>query len=95
MTHRRITAAKVAVYRQYSGDIDGWTRSTSRSADLNDNDWYLIDDLRQRFFLVLTRNASQSFIDRLEADLALHVPDESARSGLRELAVEDVKAQRS
>ncbi|MDH4259584.1 MAG: hypothetical protein OEW16_04695, partial [Gammaproteobacteria bacterium] len=70
-----ITAADIAMYRRYDGDIDGLSRSADRDADISDAAWRMIDDLRQRAFIVAAGRGSEAFVQRYEADLVASIPD--------------------
>lgn len=92
MTAIAITAADIALYRRYDGDVDGLSRSADRDANVSDAHWRIIDDLRQRAFIVAAGRGSELFGNRLESDLATYIPDESARSEFRQLVEADLKA---
>lgn len=85
-----ITAADIALYRQYDGDLDGLSRSAGREADVSDAAWRTIDDLRQRAFIVAAGRGSEAFVQRFEADLVASVPDAQVRSAFRQLVEADL-----
>jgi len=85
-----ITAADIAMYRRYDGDIDGLSRSADRDADISDAAWRMIDDLRQRAFIVAAGRGSEAFVQRYEADLVASIPDAKARSEFRQLVEVDL-----
>jgi hypothetical protein len=74
-----ITAPALVLYRRYDGDLDGLSRSADRNADVSDETWRIIDDLRQRAFIVAMGRGSESFSRKFEADLATYISDERAR----------------
>jgi hypothetical protein len=89
-----ITTADIALYRHYDGDLDGLSRSADRNANISDADWRIIDDLRQRAFVVAKGRGSEAFDRRFESDLPTHMPDERARIEFRELVEADLKIAR-
>lgn len=91
MNRRVISAAKLETYRRFQGDLDGWVRSGRTGGDMRDEDWHLINELRQRLFAVGAGKASQSFAAQTEADLVAHLPDEQARAQLREIVATDLR----
>ena len=80
-----ISAAAIALYRRYDGEGDGLCRSADRNADVSDQDWRIVDDLRQRAFIVATGRGSERFRNELEADLARCMPDEHVRREFQQL----------
>jgi hypothetical protein len=84
-----ITAADIALYRRYDGDLDGLSRSGDRDADVSESAWRMIDDLRQRAFIVAAGRGSQAFAQQFEADLAVCIPDVQVRTLFRELVEAD------
>ena len=54
-----ISAADVALYSRYDGDLDGLSRSADRGADVSVVAWRTIDDLRQRGFIVAAGRGSE------------------------------------
>jgi hypothetical protein len=90
-----ITAADIAMYRRYDGDIDGLSRSADRDADVSDAAWRMIDDLRQRAFIVAAGRASKAFAQRYEADLVASIPDATVRSEFRQLVEVDLRTTAS
>ncbi len=82
-----LTFEKLKVYRSFGGDIDGWARS-SRAGDtsgITDDDWFLIDELRQGLSLVSLGRASPEFGASVEQRLVASTADEQTREALREL----------
>lgn len=86
-----ITAADIALYRRYDGDLDGLSMSADRDAHVSDAAWRTIEDLRQRAFIVATGRSSRAFGQRFEADLVAFIPDEQARSEFRRLVEADLR----
>jgi hypothetical protein len=86
-----ITAADIALYSRYDGDLDGLSRSANRDAEVSDTNWHLVDDLRQRGFIVASGRGSEAFGEEFELDLLTHIPDERARHDLRQLIDADLK----
>jgi hypothetical protein len=90
MSASTISAAAIVLYRRYDGDLDGFSRSVDRHADVDDKAWRIIDDLRQRAFTVATGRGSESFCRSFEADLIARVPDERARGEFHQLVDADL-----
>jgi hypothetical protein len=83
-----LTLHKLKIYRQFGGDLDGWAR-TSSSAEksmMGDEDWFLIDELRQGLSIVLSGHASLEFAQTVERRLLALTEDESTREAIRSLA---------
>jgi hypothetical protein len=82
-----ITLAKLAAYRRFCGDADGWARSPRLSGDpdMDDADWHLIDTLRQGLALVREGRASARFALSLERQLDDVTDCEATRDALRAL----------
>lgn len=66
-----ITQDKIKIYKRYKGDIDSWARSGSKKEKsiMEDNDWYIIDDLIQDLYLVRKGLTSLAFSDDLNNKL--------------------------
>lgn len=87
-----ITLAKIQTYRRFSGDPDGWARTTGGDdpSAITDVDWRTIDDLRQALALAASGRASPEFCRNAERRLSECTDDAATREALRDLAVEDV-----
>jgi hypothetical protein len=83
-----LTVAKLDIYRQYGGDIDGWARHARDAlrAGIDDTDWALIDDLLLGLDLVARGEASLSYAQALEHRIAEVCADADTRAPLRALA---------
>ena len=59
-----ITASQIQIYKKFNGDIDDWARSGSKvqKNQMSDLDWSQIEELRQRFFLINSGSAAESYI---------------------------------
>ena len=82
---RRLTMAKLRVYRAYGGDIDGWARRGGGEG-MSGDDWQLIERLRQDLFLVLNGRAAPELAVETERRLHEATDGEETREALRELA---------
>ena len=82
---RRLTMAKLRVYRAYRGDIDGWARRGGGEGITGD-DWQLIERLRQDLFLVGNGRAAPELAAETERCLREATDGEETREALRELA---------
>lgn len=91
MAASAISAAAIALYRRYDGDLDGLSRSADRGAVSLDDDWRVIDDLRQRAFIIAMGRGSEAFARKFESDLATRIPDEGARREFEQLIDADVR----
>ncbi|MDT4290410.1 hypothetical protein RO575_12635 [Methylomonas sp. MO1] len=78
---------KVAIYRKFAGDIDGWARmaSASEKAILTGDDWRQIDSIVQDFGLVQAGLASTRYVEKLHARIAESVSDAYTMAALKEL----------
>lgn len=87
-----ITLAKIQTYQRFSGDLDGWARTTGgRDASaISEADWREIDDLRQALALVVSGRTSPEFRRNTERRLAENTDGEATREMLRGLAAQDV-----
>lgn len=83
-----ISLDDIACYRSWDGDVDALARSTDRGRSAEA--WRVLDDLRQRAFLIATGQGSDAFAARLEAELATNIPDAEARAMFRSLVSADV-----
>ena len=82
-----LTLQKLKIYRQFGGDIDGWARwSDHDTSGMTDNDWSLIDELRQGLLLVASGRAAPEFQRSVEQRLLSVTPDEPTREMLRILS---------
>ena len=86
-SHVMLTLAKLKTYQKFGGDIDGWARATrgEDSSGMTDDDWYLIDALRQALALAKSGRASPEFGRAAEQRLAVSAADEQTREALRAL----------
>ena len=81
-----LTVDKVKIYHRFDGDIDGYSRSrTVDQSGITDEDWRLIDELRQALFLIRSGRAALDFAVSVELRLASAAPDPAARKALRDL----------
>ena len=83
-----LTLDKLKMYRRFDGDIDGFARSrVDDSSGITDEDWRVIDELRQALFLVRSGQAAAEFSASVERRLSSVAPDEQTRQALRELVI--------
>ena len=82
-----LTLEKLKIYRRFGGDIDGWARASSpgETSGMTDEDWSLIDELRQGMSIVSSGQASEDFAKSVERRLLASAADEWVRQELREL----------
>ncbi len=59
-----ITKGKIAIYRHYRGDIDGWARAgtVEQKAIMTDKDWLVIESCVQDIKLAKNGLASKSYV---------------------------------
>jgi hypothetical protein len=83
-----LTLEKLRTYRRFGGDIDGWARTHGRgdTSGITDDDWSLIDELRQGLRIVSSGQASVEFASYVERRLLASTADDQTREQLRELA---------
>lgn len=81
-----LTIDKLKMYRRFNGDIDGFARSkVDDRSGITDEDWRVIDELRQALFLVRSGQAASEFAASLEQRLSSVAADDATRQALREL----------
>jgi hypothetical protein len=82
-----IDLEKIAIYKKFAGDIDGWARmaSASEKAILTGDDWRQIDSFVQDFGLVQAGLASTRYAEKLHARIAESVSDAYTMAALKEL----------
>jgi hypothetical protein len=83
-----LTLDKLRTYEAYAGDLDGWARSkgAARGEPMDDEDWYLLDELLLGLTSVASGRASESFANHLRQRIAASTADESVAAALRDLA---------
>jgi hypothetical protein len=83
-----LTLAKIQAYERFEGDADGFARMRGGgdSSGITDDDWALIDRLRQAIYLVASRKAAEIFRLQTEQELQAVTADEATRTALRRLA---------
>jgi hypothetical protein len=86
-----ITGSEIAFYRRYDGDLDGLSRSSDRGAAVNEPDWRLLEDLRQRAVIVARGLGSKAYCRELDSLLATHLADTHARAEFQRLVDADLK----
>jgi hypothetical protein len=79
MSSYRISASAIALYRRYDGDLDGLSRSVDRHAEVSEDIWRAIDDLRQRAAIVKKGLGSAAFRQCFAIDYAACIADDEAR----------------
>jgi len=84
-----ITQEKLRIYEKFNGDIDGFARGSSLSerVSITDQDWSLIEELRQSLTIVQSGAASSEFEARVRAQLVDAVSDEGVQERLRYLSM--------
>lgn len=82
-----LTLDKLNTYRRFDGDLDGWVRTANGhdASGITDDDWHLIEELRQGLALITAGQASQTFAASLELRLLRTTADEATRQALRAL----------
>ena len=80
-----LTLEKLKIYDRYEGDIDGWTRTRKNNdkSAMTDDDWFLIDELRQGLSLVSSGRVSAEFAASVESKLFSSTDSETTRQKLR------------
>jgi len=83
-----LTVAKVRVYRKYRGDMDGLarTKKLDDSSLITNEEWFLIDSLVQKFFLIKSGKASQAYAERISVEVHQCVESEEVIRELMEIA---------
>lgn len=82
-----LTLDKLNIYRRFDGDLDGWVRTANGhdASGITDDDWHLIEALRQALGLIAAGQASQVFTASFESRLRDTTADEATRQALRAL----------
>jgi hypothetical protein len=83
-----LTLEKLRVYESFDGDMDGWAR-TARPGNphgMTDEDWFLVDELRQALHQVAAGLASPHYKAHLEERLLEVTDDAAVRERLLQLA---------
>lgn len=83
-----LTFSQIQIYEKFGGDIDGFARAHGdhSGCDMTDDDWRLIDRLRQALHLIETGWAAESFRNQTERELVTLTADDRTREALRRLA---------
>jgi hypothetical protein len=83
-----ITREKLRIYETSGGDTDGFARASNLSERLSitDEDWRLIEELRQGLSIVQSGLASADFEARVRARTVDVAQDEHVRERLFQLA---------
>jgi hypothetical protein len=79
-----ITKDKIQIYKNYGGDVDGWTRVGSKEEKelMNDEDWFLIEDLLLDLSLQNNSNSSKEYSIKITEKCS----DEETINQLKKLA---------
>ena len=80
-----ITLEKIETYKRFGGDTDGFSRSRE-TAEIEDEEWWLIGELLSALHLVEAGKASAEFAQSTEEKLHKSVADENSREELRKLS---------
>lgn len=83
-----LTLAKVRVYRKYGGDIDGLARAKDPDdcSLITDEEWFLIESLVQKIYLVKHGKASPAYAAQIADELKQSIEGEEALRELKEIA---------
>lgn len=82
-----LTLEHLRIYRKYGADIDAWARlgSPEERAAMRDQDWQLIEALRQKVSLVAAGLGSAALAAGVERELEQHASDAAVIDELRRL----------
>lgn len=85
-----ITTEKIAIFKKFAGDIDGWARTAAaeEKAAISDADWYEIDGLIQDYALVKKGLASARYAEKLELRMQNAAPSPEDAAELKALIVQ-------
>jgi hypothetical protein len=83
-----LTVEKIRVYRKYGGDMDGLARADKPddASLITDEEWFLIDSLVQKLFLMKTGKASQAYAERISVEVHQCAESEEVIRELMEIA---------
>lgn len=77
----------LALYQRFGGDVDARSRlAPGTHAQLTDEAWALIDELRMQIRVANSGRASAAFIAALDVRLRDEVADDDTRAALQRLA---------
>jgi hypothetical protein len=89
-----ITAADLALYRRYDGDLEHLSRSGDWTAEFRDVVWRRIEELRQQAYIVAAGLGAAAFTERVEAEIIACMADEQTRIEFQQLVERDIADNR-
>jgi hypothetical protein len=82
-----ITPEKLAVYRKFGGDDDGWSRAGCPKGDIfEDGDWYAIRNLLQEVGMLKLNLVSREYEKQIRQRLSEMTSDPNTVQALFEMA---------
>ncbi len=83
-----ITKTKLEIYKSFDGDIDGWARigNKKQKENIDDKDWFIVDELIQSINQINKSTASESFKSDLKTKLKKYCADEETIIEIKKLA---------
>jgi len=82
-----ITAQKLAIYRKFDGDDDGWSRAGCPGREhFADGDWEEIRNMLQELTLLKRGFAAEDYAERIRQKLSAKTSDASVAQTLFDLA---------
>lgn len=82
-----ITSEKLAIYRKYAGDIDGWSRmAVAKDRGITSGEWAAITNLLQELTPYKRQLVSERYGQQVRDKLAALAADEDVARQLFELA---------
>jgi hypothetical protein len=82
-----ITTQKLAIYRKFDGDDDGWSRAGSPGGEtFADGDWAEIRNLLQELSLLKRGLTSADYTERIRQKLSAETSDASVAQSMMDLA---------
>ena len=83
-----ITRENLRIYEKFGGDIDGFARGSkpSERESITDQDWHLIEEIRQSLSIVQSGLATADFEARVRARVIDVAQDKDVRERLFQLS---------
>ena len=82
-----ITTQKLAIYRKFEGDDDGWSRAGCPGGEkFADGDWVEIRNLLQQLSLLKRGVTSADYAERIRQKLSAQASDASVAQAMMDLA---------
>jgi hypothetical protein len=83
-----ITLDKLAIYKRYSGDIDGLARvgTVQEKQIITDNDWFIIDEVLQYFAFKKKGLIGDDYNSKMQSKIDQNISDQEVADELERMA---------